>query len=304
MVLSLWVGIVFFVARLFYMPGVWDGKQRISVVLASPEMVLVSYTPATERLAVWKFPGNLQMEVTRGYGTYEARAVAGLDNLEKKNGQLIRESVGYFLGLNVDSYLLDENIAVPWNVDNGWVKSRLRVGLVRKLMGKSVSTMSVSDLWRLWRAVGKVRADKVEVIDLAKTNVVHEVDLPGGVRAYQADLQQVSALVQRYMTDEVLVNENSTVLVFNSTGGFGLGGVFSRMLTNVGVRVVGIEDDDRKREVSSVEVRSAETKNTGTVKYIEKLLGVKAVEEPWGGARGDVIVRLGSDYQERMRGEK
>lgn len=285
-------------------PKAWDGTRRLTVVLAVPSIVVVSYDPVAESLVVWKLPDDLEINVIGGYGAYQARAIRDLDVQEKYQGYLLRESVAYFLGVGVDGHLTGErSISLPKTIDRGWIKARLQSGLFKSILGRQTTSLSVGDLWRLWRAVGGVRSDRMDVVDLETGNTLEAVTLPDGLVAHRADLQRTDALVQRYMTDERLVNEGLTVMVFNATKKVGLGSTFGRMLTNVGIRVVGVEDDERMREMSAIEVRGLEMQKKGTVRYFEKLLGVRSTVEPLGEKRGDVVVRLGTIYLQKIFGK-
>lgn len=282
---------------------VWSGAERVAVTIATPSLVTMVYDPATHRAVVWQLPDTLQLEVVGGYGTYAARSVAGLDRQEKQQGKLVRQSVGNFLGVAMDGDVVSTRVVmVPDRMSKAWIEGRLREGVWARMLGRGESNLSLGDTFRLWKAVAAMRPDEMEIIDLGKTNTLQLVPLPDGAVVYVADLQRVSALTQRYMIDEELVREEVHVLVRNATGNTGLGGLFGRILTTVGIQVVGVEDDDERLDKTMVVV-TPQVQKLLTAAYIEKLLGVKSRAFAEVSPRAEIVVRLGKDYKEVIKGK-
>lgn len=272
----------------------WQGtNSRTTVVLATPSLLVWSFDPAANKAVVWQLPDNLQIEVVGGYGMYAVKAVVGLDRQEKQQGRLVRDSVGYFLGVGVDGEIITpKTYGLPRLLDKGWVETVLWQNMWVKPW-----------LVKVWWVMAHLRPDQVEVIDLALSNSLSLHTLPDGSVVYQADLVQVTSLVQRYMTDEGLVNEGVEVLVTNATDSLGLGAIFSRMLSTLGIRVVGLEDDKENLSTSELLVQTKNMRHLRTVRYLERLIQVPVVVSPIAGGRADVVVRLGEDYKTRIRGK-
>jgi len=153
--------------------------------------------------------------------------------------------------------------------------------------------------------VAATRENKIEVVDLLESNIVIREELPDGSNVYRIDDFGLRARAGRWFVDEKVAGEQVTVVVVNTTGSAGLGGVMSKALETMGVQVVSVENSEEEFLESEVRVNKKEMFDSLMLKKLLRFLDLKkAIKVENNDSRGDVEIFLGKDFKERMRGQR
>ena len=211
-------------------------------------------------------PGDLYLPLAQGYGKYRVEAVADLDKLEKKRGELVRLSLQEGLGVGIDE-MIDRL--------NWWDLVRLRWGMVK---GYQVDKLQLDQLVRLKR-----------------------INLPDGTVGQEFDPEAVDELVRKLFAEDKLRQSDLRLAVVNATNHTGLGEKVRRLAENMGLVVVNVMDTPDLRGGSNISL-GQEVKETDYVVDRLKALFEMPVraDQDTSGERADVVIWIGEDYWDRV----
>ena len=266
--------------------SLWDGKQRINLAIGDQPLNLVSYSPAEEELVIIHLPDKLFLKVAHGYGEYLVQALPGLAELENRKELTVQT--------------LEENFAVPIE---GWITvpstgdNVLNV-LTSRLKRIGGSNLSTWDILRLWWGIRGVKTGGIKEIYLNKDGVLTEDKLDDQTMIYKLDTEKVDLLIQKYFIENRIRKERLTTQVLNATFYPGLALKASRILTNIGVEVIDVNNSELRLE--KCEVKSGKNRQgSATVKKIIKIFACDWFEEKENG-RAEITLILGEDYWRKL----
>jgi hypothetical protein len=264
--------------------SVWDGNQRINLILESNILSIVSYSPFDKEIIFFDLPNNLSVSVSRGYGDYVVRALPKLIDQETKP-ELLTETI-------------QKNFAIP--VD-GWIKSpsdNLSNALLMAIKMKGTTSLTDWDLIRLWWRLRTVKGSNIKRIDLADTHCLIQKQLPDQTTVFILDPNILDTVIQKYFSLNSIKNEHLSIQVINNTDYSGLAQLATRTLTNIGLNVVDINNDDENKD--KCEVKSGlDLKKSQTVKKIIAIFDCRWVENK-EASRADVSVIIGNNYWKKF----
>lgn len=277
----------------------WNGQDDINFVIAAEDVFLVSVEPTEKRLVVLRIPAQLVIEASRGYGEYRIGAIYELGELEKKGGELLRESVQEYFGVPVERYLKIPNTqyAIP-NTRNGLLK--ILNSLILKREG--ATDFSPVELFRLWWTIRKVPSDRLISLDLSKFNLVEEKSLADGSKVLTLERGASDNLAAKYFTQKKIREENLAIKVVNATSHAGLANQAARIINNMGGRVVSVETKETEGE--KCQVMAGEKKRKS--RTVESLLGIFNCDftaADLSGQPAEVVLEVGEEYWERWKGK-
>ncbi len=220
----------------------WFGKEpyRILVLhkekaatLASAEVV--SVWPDTGKVVSVSIPNDAFMGVVGGYGTYRLGAVGELGRVEGVGNELLKDSVGFLLGLPIHQVVWQSG-STPDVAHAKWLM--LQEGLTGK--------RSLAEAYEIGRILAQVRGKSIERYELSEKNVLRrQVDVDG-----MENLHVEPALVDRFVLDNLSTMWREAamiqVAVVNASGKSQLATQWSRYVRAGGFDLVSVTDQQTK----------------------------------------------------------
>jgi len=213
----------------------WDGESGINLLIKSQSIQLFSLNPDKLTISIIEVPDDTYLTLPQGYGSWRARAVYDLGQSESPtNGMnLLQSALSLSFGIPIDGYIILQTN-----------NSREVFELIRKNIFNAFSLINVEsnlsrlELLKLAWVVKDVRGDKIKYIDLSQTDLTKSKLLPDGSRVLGIDSSQSDRVFQRDFIDQQIVNEGLTIAVLNGTKTPGVANFASRLVTNMGGRVI------------------------------------------------------------------
>ena len=223
-----------------YKNKLWDGKTRITVVIAKEDPEVYSLEPATGTLIRFSIPKNTQIEASNKLGKWYVGSLWKLGLQKGLEGEVLRRSVQKSLGLPVDAWIDEGGETLFTSSSLG------KFGALKKavLTGTLQTNLTFFDRLNL---LGAASGDISErEISLTATRVVIKTKLTDGEEAYAVMPDQANVTFEKFMRDDIVFAETKTVSVLNTGGKQGLGGEVTRVAQVLGARVIGARASDEK----------------------------------------------------------
>lgn len=284
----------------------WDTSVSFNIVLAllnrsdEPEIGILHFDPGDKKLVVLATSKNTYMELPKGFGSWRVGSIYGLGQEENppQGAKLLRQSVSKLTGLPIDG------IVVIDRPGNGGVEEF--VNRIRKspfeivfAFGGLKTDLTPLDGLQALMAISSVRGDKVDFLDLEKSEITQSELLPDSSRVLGVDSVKLDLFIRGNMADAGIISEGTSVGVYNATPHPGLASFAARMITNLGGNVVIVTNTEDHQQNSMV----LSEKNTS--KIFKKLVQVYApscIKQCIGqnvkiiSSRAQVNVILGEDF--------
>lgn len=275
----------------------WTGQSTINIVVRTDQIYALSYNPIDAHITILQIPEDTYMTIPGGYGRWPIRSVYDLGQGEKtpRGVELLKQTVAFNFGIPIDGYLsFSSDVPLEMTIQNLRKNPFLSFQFIRQ--GQTdLSRLELSRLvWGWWG----VRQDKIETVNMGQSNVTQSVLLPDGSRALALDQIKMDNLIKEQFEDVSLSYEGLTIGIYNGTEHPGLADRVSRIITNMGGRVVF---------TSNTETPSPKSFVLGGENYTHtRLSQVFATGDPQplniDSSRADVIVVLGEDANARFSG--
>jgi hypothetical protein len=221
-------------------------------------------------------PKEEKIRLSRGYGDYPLSSVYKLGDLEGRGEQLLSESLENFLGLPIEGVIyIEDNLGCELLVNQS--RNCLEALILKTLRRKERSNFSFFELVHLW-----LRVKSVSKFDFKN---YHFVELNAKAR---------EDFISKNFQDERIIKENLSVAVFNSTEFPGLGNQASRLISNLGGRVVNIGNSPLQEKTTITANNRAV--DSYTLTRLRKLFPAILEEGEIEAGRADIGVFLGLDY--------
>jgi len=235
--------LVWLVIRVLF-SSTWDGKSRFTVIFSTRPVMVVSYNPSDQSIAVVSIPEDTYVDATHGYGRYRLGKVYDVGNLDKKGPQVLKSTVRELLGVPIDGYIDVKNLELSGsenlNTAEFIAKRKIILGLTNFWRFNDKTDLSLSDLWQFYSHVFSVKAGKISFVNLKNANVLESQTLPDGTNILVAQTQALDGLLRDLFHEDALAGENLKLAVLNSTDVSGLGDKMARILGNMGLQVVNV----------------------------------------------------------------
>lgn len=277
---------------------IWDGEFNINVVLKSKDIALLSYNPADKKITVIEIPDETLLDVSRGFGKWQAGSIYDFGESQKKGEgpKLLRLSLGDFFGLPIDGFLQFEGFNSQKS--SGELIEDLRqnyfsgLGLLFNLK----TDLTLLDLIRLKAGLASVRFDKVKILDPVDSGILDRDFLADGTPIFSYDPVKIDSISSQ-LSDPKIASEHKTIAVFNSTDYPLIAQKGARIITNLGGNVIIIANSEKK--LKKTKVFGEESKTLIRLSQIFDSGGKKdeKVEPP--SSRAQINVLLGEDFLER-----
>jgi len=305
-----WLGLIFFLILMGFLifgfikifrsinRSLWDGKNQFNLVINSQPVMIVSLDCPEKKINILSVPDGTFVESIHGYGPYRVESLYKLGEMKDQGGYLLTGSLQEYFGLNLDGYLTGDQ----YQPEKIKIKNFLLNQSFNSLRGQGKTNLTRWDLLRIWWQVKKTREDKIIFIDLAQTSVSQKVDLADGSQAMKIDPERLSRIINQFFIDEGLEKEDLSVAVLNKTEHSGLANNASKIINNIGGRVVQINNlQDKTAGSSSCQIKSEKKyKETYTVKKLSQIFNCQWSESGEDDQRAEIILLVGDDYWHKL----
>jgi hypothetical protein len=208
-------------------------------------------------------PPELYVQTAYGYGPYRLKAVYDLGELDKRGGKVLMATVSDLLGLPVD----------------GWLES-WRWQLPPK------TSFNYHDWLLIFKNYSLLRPDKIKTINPA--DFWEDLVLANGETVKTLDPSKFDFLTDGLFWESALKRENLKVEVLNAGGTTGLGNKAARLLANMGLTVVRV--DNAETPIGDCEVKSA--KPSLTADRVARIFGCRLMTKEADRADITLILRV------------
>lgn len=240
----------------------WDEKSNYNVALISnkdsdnPDISVVSIKPAESKVVVLHLSPNIYAELPKSYGNWRLGSVYALGQEETKpNGAaLLKQTLTKLLALPIDGIIMLPD-STEFKSTEELVES-FRKNAIPDIfyLSKVESDLTKWEGIKLYQALSKVRADKVDSLNFERSTITESKLLPDSSRVLGVNTIRLDLFIRDKLSDPTMVNENMTVAIFNATDKPGLGQEVGRFITNMGGSVIILQNLDQKQEKTSLVV--------------------------------------------------
>lgn len=260
--------------------------------------MIISLDYPEKNINILSIPDGTFIEAIHGYGPYRIESLYKLGEIKGQGGRLLTGSLQEYFGINLDGYLTGGQ----YQPEKMKIKNFLLNQFFNTLRGQEKTNLTRWDLLRIWWQVKKTREDKIIFIDLAQTSASEEVDLPDGSKAMKIDPERLSRIVNQFFIDEGLEKEDLTVAVLNKTEHFGLANNASKIINNIGGRVVQVSNlQDKTGSNENCEIKSEKKyRSSYTVEKLSQIFNCQWSEREENEQRAKVLLLVGEDYWHRL----
>ncbi len=247
---------------------------------------------------VYKLDGNLQLDVMGKY-TYEPLSKIALlgksinNNTNEKGFEMTDQTMQNLFGYASNRYIVvDENMRLTAERLFLEGKSEIPLSLdFLNMLNKSVITdFSASEMYYVYQFMTSLPAGSI-VISEVKESHVDEPEI-------------LDKQIRDITFDSIVAREKKNIAVLNGTSLPGLATFGSRVITNLGGRVISSDNATKHYEES---VLIVDDKNSESVKQIQQFFDVAKVVEKDNSnyyenevIRADIVLILGLDMENRL----
>jgi len=276
----------------------WDGKDDLNIMFIGDSFWLGNFSVKKQKLVLVSLPSELMVETYGGYGSYPVTSIWDLYRKEKKSAfSGCQETILRNLAVYADGYfyfgeeeLLKEEFLKA--VKTGKFGFFRFLQLHFKKDGSLLTNFSMLDYYRLMSGLKKLGPHQIEVINLSQ-KVLRKKHLADGSLSYTFDKEVLDSFLAEYFLDVGLVNEDLRIAVLNATGKKGLAQIASRIITNMGGKVIFSGNYGKRRKNSEIKAEK-ETWSSYTFIKIAKVFRFDRTEAK--SAKGDIEIILGEDW--------
>jgi hypothetical protein len=287
--------VVFFVLLILFIFGLRspDTSDRVSVVVATSPMTVWSWDRSDNSFIQLTIPSDYVINALYGYGYYSLDAIWRLGFIDKKGGTLLSDSLSDTLGLPIDWYIGTKSQELP----NG--KELFSLSNIFSFIERTYQTnMPIGLFISFSRALTAARPDKIQHIDAGNVDIVTKETLPDGSERKVLSPDFLDHELGGIFVSELLRTEGLSVALYNTTSVPELGNRTSRLLTNAGILVVMVGNDEPEI-TTCVLTGGTKVLQSKTAAFITSVFKCKKVESS-EEKRADLIVRIGTEYAKRF----
>jgi hypothetical protein len=263
--------------------------DRFNVVVSASNTFVISLNPKSSTANLVRLPDDLYVpSVAHGYGQYTIAKVFEVGQLDRRGGEVLSDTVSDFLGIPIDGY-----VRLPKNA-SGEIHN-IFSAIMFALQARQTDLSLFDRIMFAW-SLARMRYDKMDVVDLGKSS--SPLLLADGSAGQSIEKDLVDNLLQDEFSEDKIRAEDLRIQVVNSTQYAGLGSRGARILNNSGMKVVSVDTTDLPVDKCQLRM-DPKLKNSITIQRIESVF-VCEVGSPIDGAKGDIVVVLGTNYLNKL----
>lgn len=290
--LLIFLGASFKLLRIFSQ-SVWRGEERVSLVFSCEPFTVFSFSSPGPSLTKITLSPKTQIEVIHGYGQYKLEAIPKLEELEKR--KLLAQSLEYSLKIPIDGFIRLDDCQAGERIDT---KKFFRKVLIKAFIGEGETNLTKWDLSRLFWAMRSVAPSQVKDFDLEAFGVLEEVTLADGSQVFKIQPEKFWLKAKDLLIEERARKEGLSVEILNAAGQPGLAEGASKILLNMGLKVVGIDNALEKKDDCLVE-GLRQNRKSYIAKRLLKIFDCQYVEK--APEKADLSLILGEAYWRKLK---
>lgn len=243
--------------------------RRVNFVLVTGEREVAVFSLQDNEGLFLDLPGKSKVTATRGFGEYELGKVYALGQLERKGGELLKETVQENFSVPVFGYFYD-----PGSLDYSSLNSKkffLRM-FWQSLRGKIETDLSKCDLILLYLKAGSLKTVEVKTGDFANA--------------------------EDFLKDKSLRGESCSIEVLNSTDHNGLAQQAAKLPERAGARIIRTADTPEEQKDCLLLVAKDMT-DKYTELWLRLIFGCQVKESEEDG-RADFTLVVGDSYWKKL----
>lgn len=288
----------------------WDGKTSFNIAIVtakedSSEISVLNYHPSLEKAVVLHIPDKTYLDLPKGYGLWKVGSIYKLGQEESKpvGAQLLKLSLSKLLGLPIDGIIIDQSkeLKNTESLINEWRKNSLYMA---SFIYSSKTDLTPIEAFRLLGVVTKVREDKFVSLDFERSSVTESKLLPDSSRVLGIDNVKLDTFIRENMSDTSIIDEGSSIAIYNATSRPGLAQDVARVITNLGGDVVTIQTSEKLSAVTLVTTApDFDKENSLTYKRVTEVYAPRCLEKECAtddrkvtSSRAQINIILGEDY--------
>jgi hypothetical protein len=238
----------------------WDKKAVINVAFIknpqeqNPDISVLSFQPSEQKAAVLHLSASIYTDVPKNYGSWRLGSVFNLGNEEspKRGAELLKLTLSKLLGLPIDAIALLPDSTKYEKTEN--LIESFRKDVIPDLfyLSQIDSDLTKWEGFELFRALSKVRADKIDSLDFERSSITVSKLLPDTSRVLGINTVRLDLFIRDKLADPTILTENIPVAIFNATDQAGVAQEVARTVTNMGGNVIIIQNMDNHQQKSLI----------------------------------------------------
>lgn len=259
------------------------------------EIKVLIFDKNAHKIVTYQIPINLIVDVPGVYGSEELSKVFSLatlnNNLDIQGGvEAINLVIFRMFGLKPEKYILDsQNVMEPFFTNGNYVPI-VKLALDSSLKKMVYTNLTLKDLFTIGNFVSSLNKDRLVLRNLPYT--------------YLENRPEIDEDIQDITYSSSLAVENFSIAVFNGSDLSGIAGFCSRVIKNMGGRVVSVGNTQKTYEQSYI---VSQNPNSESVKFLAQTFEIRAenIISPTNTllqnedliSRADVVLLIGLDLK-------
>lgn len=295
-VVAAFVGVVFLALKVVpkISPERFERYGRYTFVVRNETLTVVSLFPSEDRAMVLLVPTDLYVGSAHGYGQIKAGSLFNAGELDHRGNLVVKDTLSDLLGLDVSQIISQTGQIINQDKQiNRWV-------FFSGAFWKQAKLDNFLEMFKIAKTWSTLRSDKVHVFSLGDFAYSSETILADGSTAQTLDQENVDKLISGEFTSGIFRGENLRVGVINSTTTNGLGNRASRVLSNSGVEVVGVETKPIGTVDCEVQYFNPKLKSSKVLSFAAEYFSCHVSLNPQLDNRFDMEIIVGSKFEQKF----
>lgn len=275
----------------------WEGRERLNLVLKTDQLYLLSLDPQKKTITLFRVPDEVYLNVPFNFGSWPARSIYELGQAERPPAgvKFLTRTMEAAFALPMDGYLLVYGES-PLPLEKVVEQIRQNPFSGFAFLRQVKTDLSIIEYWRFVLALKGVRTDKIRVVDLGQVNLTSWLKTADGSRVLKLDILRLDEFIQKQIPDEGFKEEALSVGVFNTTDHPQLAERAARLITNLGGRVIFLDNTLTHLEKSLVVGGESRTAARLREIFAPGQKSRPTLPSDQGFSRAEVNIFLGEDY--------
>lgn len=255
------IGICFLFRETIFGPQRFDGQKRYSFIVdTSQSLILFSVSPLDRSISIVTIDPETYLSVPNGMGTYKASSIYRLGNLERSQqfggGGILSQTAQETFGVPIEGYIRYNSSSNGFQMNissledwESFKKERFgfvpMISFIKDLLTQDprISTnIHPFEIFGLFRTLSGNSTLQVKVIDLKAYEAVSPFTLSDKSKVFRIDPNRLDKILEGMFQEERILRENISVGVLNASRASGVAGTSSRIVSNMGARVVSVSN--------------------------------------------------------------